>query len=221
MATITFLGQLTKLEAQHAISQFALPFLHDWKEWETSCLANELESREVVNQFGRTLRRWKAGRPQRMRRPQSVARHDPPFLDDLVHQAFPYLKALESISIRDADNLSPEQNNALKHLWLIFSDLTYPGKATCVGITKATMLLTHGRFGPALDKMVRKTLRVSRPGNADEWLEQLKAVSRDIKAFEEREHIAVEMLVPEKWRPVAVGRAYDMAAWGQYQLRTR
>ena len=44
------------------------------------------------------------------------------------------------------------------------------GTASCVGITKAVMLLTDGRIGPALDSQVRLNLGVAKPINAEEWI---------------------------------------------------
>ena len=137
----------------------------------------------------------------------------PPFLDDLLEQARPHLAALEGKTLRDADALTPPQKAALRSLWNLFRHLPTKGQAGAVGITKAIMLLTRGRFGPALDSQVRRRLGVRRPlTSADEWLALLDNMAADVHRFEARHGIRLDDLIGKRWRPIAVGRVYDMVA---------
>ena len=81
-----------------------------------------------------------------------------------------------------------------------------------MGITKAVKLVTLGRIGPALDTVVRQRLDIAEPRSAEEWITALASISSDLARFERRRGVRLEALIEERWRPVAVGRAYDMVA---------
>ena len=72
--------------------------------------------------------------------------------------------------------------------------------------------MTLGRVGPAIDSTVKDRLGIEAPSSGDEWIETLRAIAADLAKFERRYGVPLERLVEEQWRPVAVGRAYDMIA---------
>jgi hypothetical protein len=74
------------------------------------------------------------------------------------------------------------------------------------------VLATLGRIGPALDTVVRKRLGISEPRSGEEWVALLHAISADLARFERRHRTLLESLVEDQWKPIQVGRVYDMVA---------
>ncbi len=93
----------------------------------------------------------------------------------------------------------------------MFSDLPQRGQGSCVSITKAVLLLTEGRVGPAFDSRVRNQLRCGHLRTAEEWAEALTEVSADIRAFENACGAALASAVAPRFSTLANGRLYDMA----------
>ena len=184
-----------------------------WKRWCQICASHGIDSLEAVSVWGETLRKWQAGRPKPLRRPEVEAMHSPPYLEEIHKQALVQVRVLGNVSLRTVDDLSLTQKNALDALWRVLRDITYNGQVRCVGITKAAMLLTEGRFGPAFDSRVREKLGLKRAHTAEDWLAQLRAIRLDLVAFEDKYGVILENLVPTKVGPLAVGRAYDVATW--------
>jgi hypothetical protein len=80
-----------------------------------------------------------------------------------------------------------------------------------VGITKAILLLTDGRIGPAFDSTVRKKLGLRRHvRSSEEWVEALRGIAEDILAFEKRHSMKLADIVPTRFGEFHVGRLYDM-----------
>jgi hypothetical protein len=102
------------------------------------------------------------------------------------------------------------QRDALGTLWEVFAALPINGRATCVGISKAVLLVTDGRIGPALDSTVRERTGLPRPANGGEWLACLAAIGEELAEFESR-HGPVQDAVSPRFRHLAAGRLYDMA----------
>jgi GrpB-like predicted nucleotidyltransferase (UPF0157 family)/mannose-6-phosphate isomerase-like protein (cupin superfamily) len=145
-----------------------------------------------------------------MRRPRAEASHEPPFIEDLLDAAAPHLETLSDLTVADLATASPQQIEALHSLWAVFSKLPQRGSASCVGITKAILLVTYGRIGPAFDSIVRKKLGLKRHvKSSQEWIDVLRTVSEDIRAFEKR-HGKLTGIVPESIAKYHVGRLYDM-----------
>ena len=215
MPIVAFLSRMTIDEIRRAICNFSREYSVDWQRWQ-QCSGMALNGSRVET-FGSILRKWQATRPNPMRRSKRENAHSSPFLDDLIEQAAPFIKQIDGVSLRTLENLQQSQADAMSSLWNTFSDLTSRGRATCVGITKAIMLLTDGRIGPAFDSIVRRKLGISAPASATTWLEALKAIGSDLKTFEERNGCQIETLVPEEWVPLNVGRVYDMIAGPRYR----
>ena len=134
------------------LGDFTASDVLEWEDWLQVADSNR------VTRFASILRSWQGTRPLPMRRPKAEAKHDPPYIEDLLDEARPHLKALGDLTVRDLALATSEQIDALHRLWATFSQLPQRGTASCVGITKAIMLLTNGRIGPAFDSIVRKKL---------------------------------------------------------------
>jgi hypothetical protein len=194
----------TPAQVRSDVAGFSQRYVRDWENW----LGTGAAARPAL--FGRILRKWQAARPGAVRRLRNEQRHDAPFLDDLLADADGPLRELAGITIVTIGGRTTAQGQALEKLWRIFSRLRTGGPATCVGITKAILLLTDGRIGPAFDSRVRKSLRVRRPETCAEWLEDLESIAEDIAAFE-RAHRPLKTAVPVSFAHLEYGRLYDMA----------
>ena len=215
MFQIRFLAQKTPEEVKQAIAGFSQRYVLDWKQWTRSYeyQASHIPSSVTVSEFGRILRKWQATRPNPMRRPQSEATHAAPYLEDLLTEAWPHLKVIEGLSVRNMEEASQAQHDALLELWDIFRKLASRGSATCVGVTKAVLLLTQGRIGPALDSMVRRELYIRQPpAEGTVWVDILQSIGQDISIFETKYGVCIEDLAPVEWSITSPGRAYDMIA---------
>ena len=195
---------------QALINRFDQRYVLDWTNWLNT------QSNARVGQLGVILRRWQACRPNRMRRTQAEKKHTPPYLDCLVVQAKPHLLHLQNFDIRSNVAFTQQHCVSLTHLWKIFQDLSYSGRprnglAGVVGISKAVLLLSDGRVGPAFDSQVRSKLRLGNIANADQWIEALCIVSKDVKAFECANNTTLQDAAPHPHAGLHCGRIYDMA----------
>ncbi|MFN2228667.1 MAG: hypothetical protein ACK2VA_02760 [Anaerolineae bacterium] len=205
MLPIEALSRLTPQQVHDRVAGYARRYVVDWDEW----LATPVEDRIPV--FGRIMRKWQATRPYVMRRPRAEAEHDPPYLEDLIAEAQPHLDLVGDLTVRTLVNVEPLQQSALRELWLLFRRLSLDRPASCVGISKAVLLLTDGRIGPSLDSRVRAGLEIEHVTSAAEWVEVLVGVSLDIRAFERTNGISLREAVPQAFRHLGEGRLCDMA----------
>jgi hypothetical protein len=201
---IAVIRNKTPAQLRADVDGFAARYAQDWEDW----LSMGSEGRPTL--FGRILRKWQGTRPLPMRRPRKEAQHGAPFLDDLLDDAAKPLRVVADCSVLTITKRTPEQTEAFQALWAVFARLPLSGVASCVGITKALLLLTEGRIGPALDSRVRAKLGVARPADCSEWLRILQEVAEDIEAFE-RLHGPLANAVPVRFAKLACGRLYDMA----------
>ncbi len=186
------------------LRRFAKPYVLDWDQW------LQVGDSNRVTKFASILRRWQGTRPLPMRRPRAEAKHEPPYIEDLIVDATPHLEALGDLTLTDIANATQDQIKALHGLWATFSKLPQRETATCVGITKAIMLLTNGRIGPAFDSIVREKLGFKHHlKSSEEWIEVLRGISEDIHCFEKL-HGKLAEIVPEELAAYHVGRLYDM-----------
>jgi GrpB-like predicted nucleotidyltransferase (UPF0157 family) len=129
----------------------------------------------------------------------------------LLLEAAPHLEALGDLTLTDIALATSDQINTLHGLWATFSKLPQEGSASCVGITKAILLLTNGRIGPAFDSIVRKKLGLKTHLKSSEaWIDVLRRISEDILAFEKRHGTKLTQVVPDQLATYQVGRLYDM-----------
>lgn len=129
----------TPAQVRAAVDQ---QFRGRYVEGRNTWLAADREARPEL--FGRILRRWQASRPLAMRRLKAEAKHGAPFLEDLLQLASEPLSVLEDLTILTLAQRTPKQNEALTALWNVFSRLPTSGSASCVGTTKAILLVTDG-----------------------------------------------------------------------------
>ena len=201
--TVSLIRNKTPAEVRADVESFAPRYVDDWDAW----LQASADARPEL--FGRILRKWQATRPVALRRLRCEARHEAPFLDDLLEAAEEPLRVLGGLSVLTIKDKTPGQNEALNSLWVNLSRLPTSGIASCVGITKAILLLTDGRIGPAFDSQVQRKLGI-RPTTCSEWLQTLEHIGEDIAEFE-RDHMALTKVVPTRFAALAHGRLYDMA----------
>jgi hypothetical protein len=201
---VTTIRSKTPAQVRAGVAGFAARYIRDWEGW----LAAGHDARPDL--FGRILRKWQAARPGAVRRLRQEAQHGAPFLEDLLADAEQPLRLVGGLSISTIRQRTPAQEEALGNLWSNFSRLRASGVATCVGITKAVLLLTDGRIGPAFDSRVRANLGLARPSTCSEWVRALESVAEDIAAFE-RAYGPLREAVPPRFAGLAYGRLYDMA----------
>jgi hypothetical protein len=201
MPHIAFLAQMSPDEVRVAIAQFSKKYKEDWKQWTNGYQSSLPPESLIASKFGSILRKWQAARPRPMRRPRSEAVHAPPYLEDLLAEAWPHLEDMGNLSVREIKTAAPQQIKALLALWDIFRNLTSQGKATCVGITKSVLLLTEGRIGPAFDSTVRCRLRIGQPLSGKTWIEDLCLISDDISSFETRNGVRLKVLCRRNGHP--------------------
>ncbi len=183
-----------------------MKYVLDWTNWTT---ADKVDRPAL---FANILGKWQATRPKALRRVRARRdEHDPPYIEDLLESAAPHLTMLSGFFVGRARPLAPLERRSLAGLWAALSQLPQEGSASCVSITKATLLLTEGRVGPALDSKVRGQLHCGHIKTAEDWADVLSEVSGDIRAFEDANRSSLATVVPKRFAGLANGRLYDMA----------
>lgn len=195
---------------QARINRFDQQYVRDWTTW----LNTQPDAR--ARQLGLVLRRWQACRPNIMRRTQAESQHDPPYLEDLIAQSTPHLEHLQNFDIRSVATFTSQNCDSLKEVWKVFQNLSYHGRARngmagVVGISKAVLLLTDGRVGPAFDSEVRRHLQLGNIDGPTQWIEALRTVSKDIQEFERKNGTTLQDAAPRHHARLHCGRIYDMA----------
>lgn len=208
---------LTVEQFQQHIRGFKQAYVQHWNDWHLALQAQQ----NVASTFGQILRLWQACRPNTYRYPQQEAQHAPPFLDNLLVQSNQYIQALQNFDIRHQAALNGKVCRALEQLWNIFQLLSYRspggqrnvrnGLAGVVGISKAVLLLTEGRVGPAFDKNVKDNLKIREIINAQQWFDSLQKVTKDILSFEAKNQCTLQKATPPAFAGLHSGRIYDMA----------
>ena len=204
------IGNLKLQQYIEQINGFSQKYVDDWDAW----LDTAPQDRSEL--LGRILRKWQACRPNSMRRIKAEAAHNAPYLEDLVAQAAPHIEMLQDFNIQDGIPFVNDHINALAQLWDIFQNLSHDGRANggrtgVVGISKAVLLLTDGRVGPAFDKCVKKNIGVATIFSAEQWIEALYLVSKDISNFERKNDTTLQAATPQPFAELNAGRIYDMA----------
>ena len=202
--SVQAIRRMTPEQFRAAVAGFDVRYVADWDAWLSA------SPRTKPRLFGQILRKWQATRPKPMRRIRSEAQHQAPYLEDLLEAASGPLARIGDLTVANVSRRTPQQDQALGELWGLFSNLTATGVASCVGITKAILLMTDGRIGPAFDSNVRQQLGVGRPESCGQWVQILQAVGDDVAAFESR-HGPLSQAAPPRFARLEYGRLYDMA----------
>jgi hypothetical protein len=207
------IGNLTAQDFQDRINHFDQSYVQDWNNW-----INALNTPNTAAELGRVLRRWQACRPNRMRRTREDRLHDNPYLEDLIAQSATCVDTLGAFDfdMRYPASYTTPSCNALKQFWQVFQQLSYSGRARnglagVVGISKAALLLSVGRVGPAFDSQVRSQLQIEAPRNPEEWIDALKMVTHDIVSFERVNSCCLQQAAPPQFQNYHAGRLYDIA----------
>ena len=100
--------------------------------------------------------------------------------------------------------------DAICNLWRIFEDRLCLKGATEVGVSKAILLVTKGRIGPAFDSNVKTGLNAWYVMDCRTYIEALGKIAGELADFEARESTTLDGLAEQAGRPAAVGRAVDM-----------
>ena len=204
------ISKLSVKEFQQRIFRFEKRYVEDWKSWIATSAHNKPSKLAAI------LRKWQACRQNTMRRVRSDKLHEPPYIEDLIDAAEKPMQALVSFEVNKPDSFSIEIFNHFSELWNIFEGLPYKGKAHngkagIAGISKAVLLLSDGRIGPAFDSNVRANLQLNNLVNAKHWYDALREVSKDIQAFETKNDISIINATPQEFQELNIGRIYDMA----------
>lgn len=151
-----------------------------------------------------------------MRRTQAENQHEAPYLEDLVYQAEQHIQMLQGFNIQDDASFSTQNCEALAQLWNIFQNLSYHGRARnglagVVGISKAVLLLSDGRIGPAFDSKVCGHLGIGNVVDSTQWIGALRIANQDIEAFERNNRTTIYQATPQQYSHLNTGRIYDMA----------
>lgn len=202
---------------QDRIAGFRSKYSDDWSEWMTTPAGDR------ARELKRILGKWQACRSNALRSTKAGTNplHSPPYLVGLLSRANPHVATLRSFDLRSKKSYMKRTCAALEALWDILEDLSYArpnpkrkapfprnGKAGVVGISKATLLLTEGRVGPAFDSQVRKKMGIPRISNAKEWIAALRCATVDIEEFERRNRTTLQAATKSD---LPAGRLYDMA----------
>jgi hypothetical protein len=202
---------------KNRIARFNPKYASDWTTWLATPTSNR--PREIK----RILGRWQACRGNSLRdvRGSTPTAHCPPYIEDLLAQAQPHIATLGHFEMRHLGSFTTPACNAILALWSIFEQLSYArinpkrrrppprrGLTGAVGISKATMLVSDGRVGPAFDSRVRKKMGLGKMQNAQEWLSAIQLASHDIRAFESGRGTTLQAASGLTLRS---GRIYDMA----------
>ena len=202
---IDVLRKMTPAQVRRSVAGFSIDYVHDWDRWTSAATIDRPAA------FVRTLGRWQAVRPRRLRRIRARSQeHPPPHIEDLLESAEPYLEAISGLFMGRTEAMTEKERGALETLWSVFLGLPQSGESSCVAITKAVLLLTDGRIGPALDSKVRGRLACGRIRTAREWTDVLVEVTADIRAFERASSVTLAEAVPPRFAALANGRLYDM-----------
>lgn len=190
------------------IARFRPRYVRHWTEWLATPDA------ERASALKRTLGRWQACRGNSLRPVADI--------QTLLDDARPHITALAGFELRRVSSFDRRALAALGALWALFQRLSYArpnpdrkrpaprgGVAGAVGISKAALLVTDGRVGPAFDSQVCRKLRVGAISNAEDWIAAMRFVSEDIASFESKNGMTLQDAagLPR----IQSGRIYDMA----------
>jgi hypothetical protein len=216
MTRVAFLSELSPDDVRARMRAFADSYKDDWHEWMDVARSAPIDSPVSAEKFRNVLRAWQAVRSKTkgrvVRQCRAAVVEGELCMEQLLTEAAVFVHELGDFSLREAAKPTARQTRALGFLWEIFRALPSGGTANAVGITKAVKLVTLGTIGPALDTIVRQRLSIAEPRSSEQWITVLRSISADLATFERRHRVPLEALDEERWKPIAVGRAYDMVA---------
>ena len=195
-------------EVRERTARFRRRHVRDWKDWLpiSTCLDAAPEPIEirVAEKLGGILWNWRAcGRSQLLLEPHTLL--------ETLNRAHACLYVLGNSDLRSFLFPTPLLRELIRSLWIIFRNgLCKKGKAGEVAITKAILLTTRGRIGPAFDSNVQRATGIIHIPDSENFVSVLSSLAKQLIAFEDQYRVRIEDLVPVDRGPVAIGRAIDM-----------
>ncbi|MFZ0773883.1 MAG: hypothetical protein WAN08_20875 [Candidatus Sulfotelmatobacter sp.] len=202
------LEHLSPSDVHDQINGFPRRYVQDWKNWleVSTCFdaGPTPVSISVAQKFGEILWNWRAC--GRFQHPLDAME-----LFETLKKALPFLDALGDSNLRTFHFPTDSLRELIRSLWTVFYDgLCMKGTAGHVAITKAILLITRGRIGPAFDSNVKRALGIRYLPNSESLVSFLSSLAKQLLVFEDQYAVRIESLVPIDRGPVAVGRAVDM-----------
>jgi hypothetical protein len=201
------LRSLTAPEVLERIKRFNVRYVKDWDCW--LHVSRDCDFQVVgipflvASEFRRIMWKWRACRPKPYRSATD--------LQSTLDSATEPLKRMGSADLRSLQAPSGVLTDAICGLWRIFEDgLCSKGKATEVVVSKAILLVTKGRIGPAFDSNVKTALNAWYVKDCGTYIKALGEIASQLAGFEDREGTTLDDLAKQAGRPADVGRALDM-----------
>jgi len=197
----------TPNEALAQIKGFRRAYVYHWRGWLSVSEGCDFQAgpicTEVVGEFKEIMRKWWAcGRNRSLRCDAE--------LQSTLNAATEPLKRVGSADLRSFQAPSEALTGAINDLWRIFEEgLCLQRRANEVGVSKAILLVTKGRIGPAFDSKVQFHFNTCVIG-CTTYIKALGEIANELADFEVRERTTLESLAEQAGRPAAVGRAIDM-----------
>ncbi len=189
------------------IKGFRRAYVYHWRDWLSVSEGCDFQAApictEVVAEFKEIMSKWWAcGRYQSLRCDAE--------LRSTLNAATEPLRRVGSADLRSFQTPSDALIGAINDLWRIFEEgLCLKHRASEVGVSKAILLVTKGRIGPAFDSKVQSHLDGFVVG-CTTYVKALGKIACELAYFETRERTTLESLAEQAGRPAAVGRAIDM-----------
>jgi hypothetical protein len=197
----------TTSEVLELIKDFDRGYVNDWNRWLRVSHDCDFQVTGipflVASEFRQIMWKWRACRPKPYRSATD--------LQSTLDSATEPLKRMGSADLRSLQAPSDVLTDAICGLWRIFEDgLCSKGKATEVGVSKAILLVTKGRIGPAFDSNVKTALNAWYVRDCGTYIKALGEIASQLAGFEDREGTTLDDLAKQAGRPAEVGRALDM-----------
>jgi hypothetical protein len=201
------LRALTTSQALERINGFDVRYANDWRAWLRASRGCDFQSSpipfSVAFEFKEIMGKWKACRPKALRCATD--------LQSTLDSATEPLGLMRSANLRCFQAPGRVLTDAICNLWRILEGgLCSNGKATVVGISKAILLVTKGRIGPAFDSTVKESLHAWYVMDCMTYIKALGEIAGELEGFEARELTTLDRLAKQAGTPADVGRAVDM-----------
>jgi hypothetical protein len=201
------LRTLTTSQVLERIKAFDMRYVNDWSVWLHASQGCDFHAApipiSVAIEFKRIMGKWQACRPKSLRCATE--------LQSALDSATQPLCLMGSANLRCFQAPGEVLTDAMCSLWRIFEGgLCLNGKATEVGVSKAILLVTKGRIGPAFDSNVKARLNARYVRDCMTYIKALGEIASELAGFEARESTTLDGLAEQAGRPADVGRAVDM-----------
>lgn len=200
----------TSEEVRERIRGFPGRYVNDWSRWLRASRDCDFQAAPIAEsaatEFKRIMSSWQAcGRFQPLRCATELQR--------TLDFATEPLRRMGSADLRCFQAPGELLTDAISDLWRIFEErLCLKRKASEVGVSKAILLVTKGRIGPAFDSYVQSHI-LTLVIDCTTYIKALREIASELADLEARELTTLDGpagLAAQTGRPAAVGRAVDM-----------